>query len=107
MEQDNKSRKRRDDNMDDNKPQRDDEGENSNLPKFSFTWIYILIFLALVGLQLAKVFGEQRETTWVKFDEWAHQGHIERLLVINNEEAYIYIKKDSLGFGDHKDIKPD
>lgn len=107
MEQDNKSRKRRDDNMDDNKPKREDEGENSNLPKFSFTWIYILIFLALVGLQLAKVFGEQRETTWVKFDEWARQGHVERLLVINNEEAYVYIKKDSLGFGDHKDIKPD
>jgi len=84
-------------------PRRDDEGDG--MPRFSFMWVYILVGLVLLGLQMSKMLNTAKKVDWAKFTEWARQGEIKRFIVINDKEAYIYIVKDSLGFGEHKDIK--
>lgn len=84
-------------------PRRDDEGDG--MPRFSAMWIYILIGMVLLGLQMSKMLNTAQKVDWAKFTEWARQGEIKRFIVINDKEAYIYIVKDSLGFGEHKDIK--
>jgi cell division protease FtsH len=104
MSQEQKKRNKRDDDNDEPRAPRNDE--NDGMPKFSFMWIYILVGLALLGLQIAKFMGTTKKAEWSDFERWARRGHIDQLVVVNDKEAYIYIKKDSLGFGDHKDINP-
>ena len=100
-----------------NKKQRDEENERSRrdednnggegMPRFSFMWIYILIGLVLLGLQMSKIMGSAQKADWAQFSRWAQEGEIKRLLIVNDKEAYIYIVNDSLGFGEHKKIKAD
>jgi AFG3 family protein len=104
MENEEKRNKRNSD-QDDPRPQRN-EDNNEGGPRFSFMWIYILIGLALLGLQMAKFMGTSKKAEWTDFERWAKRGHVEGLVVVSEKEAYIYIKKDSLGFGDHKDVNP-
>ena len=77
------------------------------MPRFSFMWIYILIGLVLLGLQMSKIMGSAQKADWSQFSRWAQEGEIKRLLIVNDKEAYIYIVNDSLGFGEHKKIKAD
>ncbi len=74
------------------------------MPRINFTWFYVLIVFGLIGLYLAKMMGTEHRTNWAEFEKWARKGHVDRLVVVNEKEAYVYIKPDSLGFGDHKDI---
>ncbi len=74
------------------------------MPRINFTWFYVLIVFGLIGLYLAKMMGTEHRTNWAEFEKWARKGHVERLVVVNEKEAYVYIKRDSLGFGDHKNI---
>jgi AFG3 family protein len=98
-------RSRRGQDPEDLRP-RNDDNNDGGAPRFSFMWIYILIGLALLGVQMAKFMGTSKKAEWVDFERWAKRGHVESLVVVNEKEAYIYIKKDSLGFGDHKDVNP-
>lgn len=85
----------------------DDNNSGDGMPRFNFTWIYIIIALGLLGLQLTKMFGVERRITFDRFAEMARNQDVERLVVVNNEEAYVYIKKDKLGQGEYQDIKPE
>ncbi|MEO6758627.1 MAG: ATP-dependent zinc metalloprotease FtsH [Saprospiraceae bacterium] len=102
MEQENK--KKRGSDPDDQRPQREDGGGGDGMPRINFTWFYVLIVFGLIGLYLTKMMGTEHRTNWAEFEKWARKGHIDRLVVVNEKEAYVYIKPDSLGFGDHKDI---
>ena len=108
MEKEQKDKNKRDEEQDELRPQRDNESGGDGMPRFSFMWIYILIGLALLGLQMTKFMGGPQKATMVEFDKWARKGHIDRLVVINNEEAQLYIKRDSLlQSADHTKLKPE
>jgi cell division protease FtsH len=85
----------------------DDNNSGDGMPRFNFTWIYIIIALGLLGLQLTKMFGVERRITFDRFAEMARNQDVERLVVVNNEEAYVYIKKEKLGQGEYQEIKPE
>jgi AFG3 family protein len=92
----------------DNRPRRDDnnDGGNDNMPKFSSIWVYILIGLVLLGVQFYKMNGlASPETTWEQFDMMAKNGDVEKIEIVNNEAAYIYIKKDKITGEAHKDLQ--
>ena len=104
MEQDQKNRNKRDEDQDETRPPRD--GQNGDgMPRFSFMWIYILIGLALLGLQMAKFMGGSQKATMPDLDKWARKGQIDRMVIINDTEAQIFIKKDSLSSADHTALK--
>lgn len=99
MEQDNKKR-------DDFNEQRGNDG-GDGMPRFNFMWIYILIGLGLLALQMTKFSGASKNATWADFERWAKKGHIQRLVVVNDKEAYIYIIPDSLTSSkEHEGVKP-
>jgi len=102
----NSKKNKRDKKSEEPRPQRDDNGSGDGMPKFSFMWIYILVGLALLGIQMSRYMGATKKAEWNDIERWARKGHIEQLVVVSDREAHIFIKKDSLGFGEHKDFNP-
>jgi cell division protease FtsH len=107
MEKEQKNKNKRDEGQEEPRPQRDNEPNSDGMPRFSFMWIYILIGLALLGLQMAKFMGGPQKATLSDFEQWARKGHVERIVVINNEEAQVFIKKDFLLDSAHIKLKPE
>lgn len=91
---------------------RKNEGNNSDndnrddMPRFNFTWIYVLIGLLVLGLQFMKFWSvSEVEIRWDRFDQIAKKGDIEKVEIVNNEQAVVYIKKDKLNTEDYKDLQ--
>ncbi len=92
-----KEKRKREDDLDNERPPREEDNNGGeNMPRFSFTWIYILIGLALLGLHLSKMFVTPPTISWDEFARMARAGDVEKLDIVNKETARAYIKKDSL-----------
>jgi AFG3 family protein len=92
-------KKKKDDSPEQRRP--DENGEGGGMPRFNFMWVFILIGLGLLALQFTKFSGKPENASWTDIDKWAKKGHIERFIVVNPKEAYVYIKKDSLTAVEH------
>jgi AFG3 family protein len=94
-------------NQNDPRPQRDNNsGSNGDgMPGINFTWVYILIGLILMGFYMARMFSPQEQIGWNDFKRMAENGDVDRVLVLNGKDAYIYIKKEKVGQGEHEKIK--
>jgi cell division protease FtsH len=74
-------------------------------PKFNIYWIYGLIALTLIGLQLFSFSQGPKEITMQEFErDMLKNGDVEKIEVINKEKANIYIKKDRLNDVRYKDL---
>ena len=108
MAQENNNRSRPDD-QDNQRPRRDNDnnpGGGDNMPRLSFTWIYVIIGLGIIGLYMTRLFGVERKITWERFEQMARHNQVNRLVVdLNNDKALVYIHPDSLGQGEFTDIK--
>lgn len=93
----------KDEEKNDTPPRRDD---SDGMPKFNYTWIYVVVALLLLGLQFYKMTSAtDREVTWQRFEEMAKSGDVERVEVVNNEAAYIYIKAEKVGTEQYKELQ--
>ena len=87
-----------------------DNKKKSNLPvnlkgfKFKIYWIYIIIFIIFIGLNLMGT-EVTKPTSWQEFNQnMLQQQKVEKVVVINKEKAFIYIKKDFLSEKQFKDV---
>ncbi len=84
-----------------------EENENTERkPKLSFNsyWIYGIIILILIGFNLIYMPDSNRKTINLQqYAEFAKEGDVEKLEVINKKDALVYIKKDRLSKPVHKD----
>lgn len=66
--------------------------------KFNFYWIYLAIALFLIGLNFFNFGGTpSKEITENKlYQDMLLKGHIDKIEIVNNEYADVYIKKDSI-----------
>ena len=64
--------------------------------KFKIYWIYAIIFVFFIGLQL--IGTEVTEpTNWQEFNQTMLQnGKVEKIVIVNKEKAYVHIKKEVL-----------
>lgn len=72
---------------------------SNNLPKktFNYYWIYAIIGLVLLGLNLFNFNSSSQKITWKNFAEMIQSGEVARVIVITNEMiAEIYIKEEAL-----------
>ena len=72
--------------------------------KFKIYWLYIIIFLFFIGLNLIGTDIAQ-PTSWQEFNqEMLQKQKVEKVLVVNKEKAYIYIKRTFLSEERFKDV---
>ena len=64
--------------------------------KFKAYWIYIIIFIFFIGLNLIGT-DVTRTTNWQEFNQnMLQQQKVEKVVIENKEKAYVYIKKEFL-----------
>ncbi len=81
-----------------NKGPKPGESPKGGLPKFNFSWLYIAVFVGLLGLQFAQSqFGSQtKPSTFNELSARIERGHVDRVKVVNSKEVYVFINADSL-----------
>lgn len=73
------------------------KGQNDNTPRkgMRWSWIYLFLFFLLMLFSVGKFFSTPKEVSWQEFDRNMLSRHaVEKIIVINNEEAQIYIKRE-------------
>lgn len=73
-------------------------------PKFSWYWIYAILFIAIIGLQFMNWATPPKEIQWGEVREKIMDQDVERIVLVNREFAELYIKKDKLKLPKYKDL---
>ena len=76
-------------------------------PKFSIYWIYGILALAFILMNIVFSGSGSKKIDWLRFErEMVSKHHVERIVVINKEIAQVYLKRDSWNSGQYDDLKP-
>lgn len=90
-----------------NNRQNNGDSKPKNLkPKFSFYWIYALLAILIIGMQVMSWNTTTKEVGWGEVKEMLLDKHVSKVVLVNKEFAEIYIKPDSLNLAKYKDVKP-
>lgn len=74
--------------------QENSEKPNKNpINRFGSYWIYGLIALILIALNMVNM-GSDTEISSNRFEQMVQEGDVEKIVVVNEEVAHIYIKAD-------------
>ncbi len=85
-----------------NKP--DNNMDKPTGPKFNSYWIYGMIALFLIALQLFNVSNTSNpQISWDRFQDMAKDGAVDKVEVVNLKYAYVHLKKDRLASGKYDD----
>lgn len=83
-------------------------GKGSPKKEFNFYWIYAIIGIVLISINLFQFSGAEKKTTWDTFvNEMLKPGEISRLVVVKSggeATAEIYLKKDALSQNQFKEV---
>jgi cell division protease FtsH len=72
-------------------------------PKFNFYWIYLLLALVLLGLNFLP--GNQAQSTdWMKIRDMLKEGDVKKFVVVNNQEALVFLNEEALNKDAYKDF---
>ena len=74
--------------------------------KFNFYWIYGVLGIILMGLYLNNMGTTPKELGWGELKEMLVNQEVDKLILVNDKQAEIYIKKEKLGLPKFKDVKP-
>ncbi len=74
--------------------------------KFNFYWIYGILGLIFFGLYFANMGSSPKEIDWGQLKGMLQNQEVEKIYLVNKEQAEIYIKKDKLALDKFKDVKP-
>jgi len=90
------------------KPQNSGGPKMPKMPKvkFNFYWIYGVLGIILFGLYLNNMGATPKVIGWGELKEMLVNQEVEKLIVVNKEQAEIYIKKEKLTQPKFKDLKP-
>jgi cell division protease FtsH len=85
---------------------RPDPKLKNNKPRFSYYWIYALLAVLIIGLQLMNWNTTVKNIGWGELKEMILNQEVERLVLVNKEFAEVFIKKDKLALEKFKDVRP-
>lgn len=95
----------------------DIDQSNSNMPggkkpqgkrrfNFNLYWIYGLILIIFIGMQLFSSFSSSlKKTNPGELEKWMIDGDVQKIVVYNKEYAEVYIKENSLEKDQFKDVR--
>jgi cell division protease FtsH len=80
---------------------------NNNGGGFNFYWIYAIIAVIFISLQIFNFGNSVRTTTWQEFEnKMLKQGDVEKVVVVTNDLlAEVYIKRDSLKKAQYEKVR--
>ncbi len=93
---------------DENKIKKNTEGSPKGRvpkPKFNFYWIYAIIAIIFIGLTFTNWGGGVKQINWGELREMLQDQDVEKIVVVNNEEAEVFIKKELLELEKYKDVR--
>ncbi|MFO7828484.1 MAG: ATP-dependent zinc metalloprotease FtsH [Bacteroidales bacterium] len=92
-------------NQQNNNNNSSNSNNKGNKPKFNIYWVYGLIALVFIGVQLFSFSPGPKEITMQEFErDMLKNGDVEKIEVVNKEKANIYIKEDRLNDARYKDL---
>ncbi len=65
-------------------------------PKFSFYWIYAILAIVFIGIQIFNYSSPTKDITWNQLYEMLAKQDVEKIVMVNKEKAEVYIKKDRI-----------
>ena len=94
-------------NNNNKKPILPENSPKSRMPKvkFNFYWVYGLLALIFLGLNLMNWGGTTKTVGWGELKTMLESQDVEKILLVNKELAEIYIKKDKLTQPKYKDVR--
>lgn len=79
--------------------------DNGKKPKFNLYWIYGLIALAFIAIQIFGTGSKPLEINFQKFErDMLRDGDVDKVEVVNREIARIYIKQDRLHLPKYEEL---
>src|ERR1017187_6859047 len=100
--------KKKEKEPEENKPQEGFDFNKPKQPKFSFNfyWIYGIIIVAFLAFNIFSWGGGPKEIPYQTFERDMLMDHaVEKIIVINEKTAEVYIKKDKLREDRFKDVR--
>jgi cell division protease FtsH len=80
------------------------DNKNKNNSKYTAYWIYGVVALFLLGLQFINLPSSASEPiSFDKFSRMAQAGDVEKLEIVNQKLAYVYLKQEALQKPEYKD----
>ncbi len=79
-------------------------GTGGKKPKFSFYWVYGLLAILFIGIQIFSTGAEPKKTDWRELKQMLSSGDVDRIVLVNKEIAEIYIKPEKLEKEKYKDV---
>lgn len=64
--------------------------------KFNFYWIYGILAVIFIALNFYDWGGKTKDTTWGQFEKMLEKKDVEKIVVVNKENAEVFIKKDRI-----------
>ncbi|MBL0047796.1 MAG: ATP-dependent zinc metalloprotease FtsH [Bacteroidetes bacterium] len=81
--------------------------KKGKLPKnsFNFYWVYAIILVLFLAMSFFDFNTSSTKTNWQEFEtKMLHSGDVEKLVVVNKENAEVYIKQTALSKAQYKDV---
>jgi AFG3 family protein len=94
-----------DQNKDSRKDQDKKSDENNKKPRFNLYWIYGMIALAFIAIQIFGTGSKPLEINFQRFErDMLRAGDVEKVEVVNRDVARIYIKQDRLDLPRYEEL---
>lgn len=87
-----------------NKPEGLPKGKNPRI-KFNFYWIYGIIAVIFIGLTFTNWGSSSQQVDWGELRTMIQDQDVEKIVVVNKEEAEIYIKQEALNESKYEEVK--
>jgi len=91
--------------MENNNKKKGDQDKDGKGPKFNVYWIYGLIAVVLIALNLFPMVsgGNSSEISINKFEEYALENDVNKIEVVNEKTVLVYLAEEALTREEHKD----
>ena len=87
-----------------NRPEGLPKGKNPR-NKFNFYWIYGIIAVIFIALTFTNWGGGTKQIDWGELRTMLQDQDIEKIVVVNKEEAEVFIKKEALNESKYEDVR--
>jgi ATP-dependent metalloprotease FtsH len=88
-----------------NKINEPSSGKNPKKNKFNFYWVYGIIAVIFIALTFTNMGDSVKETGWGDLQEMLINGDVEKVVVVNREQAEIFLRREVLDKSKYQEVK--